>query len=219
MHWINFPVLFIMILSGLRIYWNDSDNAHLHPHAIYRIGFGSFTLFRLFPDPVYEALHLPWHVTQGMGDHFFFMWIFALNGMLTMADILKLPKHELVTEFKCARDGARSPIGEAFAWPTSSALIRLRKRPTAASPGMSTSKHRAAITMSVTTWMCASIHRLLATEMAGKPLTQLHGAPLRLHAPTKYGYKQIKRIGLIAYTDVKPDGYWTKLGYDWYAGL
>ena len=25
MHWINFPLLFIMILSGIRIYWNDSD--------------------------------------------------------------------------------------------------------------------------------------------------------------------------------------------------
>jgi DMSO/TMAO reductase YedYZ molybdopterin-dependent catalytic subunit len=50
---------------------------------------------------------------------------------------------------------------------------------------------------------------ILVTEMAGKPLTQLHGAPLRLHAPIKYGYKQIKRIGLIAYTVHKPDDYWT----------
>lgn len=81
MHWINFPVLFIMILSGIRIYWNDSDNAHLHPHAVYRIGIGSFTLLRIFPEPVWKALHIPWHVTQGMGDHFFFMWIFAINGM------------------------------------------------------------------------------------------------------------------------------------------
>ena len=60
---------------------------------------------------------------------------------------------------------------------------------------------------------------LLVTEMMGKPLEQLHGAPLRLHMPTKYGYKQIKRIGLIAYTDDRPDDYWTKLGYDWYADL
>ena len=81
MHWINFPVLFLMILSGMRIYWNDSDNAHLHPHEIYRVGFGSFTLFRLFPNSVWEALQIKWHVTQGMGDHFFFMWIFAINGI------------------------------------------------------------------------------------------------------------------------------------------
>jgi thiosulfate reductase cytochrome b subunit len=80
MHWINFPVLFWMILSGMRIYWNDSDNAHLHPHAVYRIGIGSFTLVRLFPASVWKALDIPWHVTQGMGDHFFFMWIFVANG-------------------------------------------------------------------------------------------------------------------------------------------
>ena len=66
---------------------------------------------------------------------------------------------------------------------------------------------------------CRHPQSLLTTEMAGKPLTQAHGAPLRLHMPIKYGYKQIKRIALIAYTDQKPDDYWTKLGYDWYAGL
>jgi len=60
---------------------------------------------------------------------------------------------------------------------------------------------------------------LLVTEMMGAPLTQFHGAPLRLYTPTKYGYKQIKRIGLVAYTNEKPDDYWTRLGYDWYAGL
>lgn len=67
--------------------------------------------------------------------------------------------------------------------------------------------------------VCRHPQTLLVTEMMGAPLTQSHGAPLRLHTPTKYGYKQIKRIGLIAYMDDKPDDYWTKLGYDWYAGL
>jgi hypothetical protein len=60
---------------------------------------------------------------------------------------------------------------------------------------------------------------LLVTEMMGGPLTQYHGAPLRLYTPAKYGYKQIKRIGLIAYTNTKPDDYWTELGYDWYGDL
>jgi hypothetical protein len=60
---------------------------------------------------------------------------------------------------------------------------------------------------------------LLVTSMSGEPLKPEHGAPVRLFTPLKYGYKQIKRIGLIAYTDTKPDDYWTKLGYDWYAGL
>jgi thiosulfate reductase cytochrome b subunit len=81
MHWINFPLLFIMILSGIRIYWNDSDNAHLHPHAIYRLGFGSLTLSGFSRSQSGTRCIFPWHVTQGMGDHFFFMWLFALNGV------------------------------------------------------------------------------------------------------------------------------------------
>ncbi|AFL86748.1 thiosulfate reductase cytochrome B subunit (membrane anchoring protein) [Terriglobus roseus DSM 18391] len=81
MHWINFPILFLMIWSGLLIYWNDSDNAYQHPHAVYRIGVGSFTLFHLFPDWFWKAINAPNHVTQALGHHFFFMWIFAANGI------------------------------------------------------------------------------------------------------------------------------------------
>jgi thiosulfate reductase cytochrome b subunit len=81
MHWVNFPVLFMMIWSGILIYWNDSDNAYKHPHAVYRVGIGQFTLFRFFPKWFYDKLHVPYHVTQGLGYHFFFMWFFAVNGV------------------------------------------------------------------------------------------------------------------------------------------
>ncbi len=60
MHWVNFPVLFTMIWSGLLIYWNDSDNAYRHPHRVYRIGLGHLTLFRFFPDWFYKLLHVPY---------------------------------------------------------------------------------------------------------------------------------------------------------------
>jgi len=82
MHWINFPVLFTMIWSGILIYWNDSDNAYQHPHAIYRIGIGKITLIRFFPEWLYQKMEVPYHVTLGLGYHFFFMWIFALNGIV-----------------------------------------------------------------------------------------------------------------------------------------
>jgi thiosulfate reductase cytochrome b subunit len=81
MHWVNFPVLFIMIWSGILIYWKDSDNAYQHPHRIYRIGIGHLTLIRLFPEWFYQKLNVPYQVTKGLGYHFFFMWIFALNGI------------------------------------------------------------------------------------------------------------------------------------------
>ena len=82
MHWVNFPVLFTMIWSGLLIYWNDSDNAYQHPHAIYRVGIGSWTIVRLFPEWFWKAINAPYRVTEGLGYHFFFMWLFAVNGLL-----------------------------------------------------------------------------------------------------------------------------------------
>lgn len=90
MHWINFPLLFTMIWSGLLIYWNDSDNAYQHPHKVYRIGVGSLTLLRFFPEWVYtnRFWDVRYHVTQGLSYHFFFMWLFAINGMVYVAFLL-----------------------------------------------------------------------------------------------------------------------------------
>jgi thiosulfate reductase cytochrome b subunit len=88
MHWVNFPVLFTMIWSGLLIYWNDSDNAYQHPHAVYRVGVGSLTLVRLFPPWFWKAINAPYRVTEGLGYHFFFMWLFAINGILYVAYLL-----------------------------------------------------------------------------------------------------------------------------------
>jgi thiosulfate reductase cytochrome b subunit len=83
MHWVNFPVLFTMIWSGLLIYWNDSDNAYQHPHAVYRVGVWKLTLFRFFPAGVYtnRFWDMRYKVTTGLGYHFFFMWVFAINGI------------------------------------------------------------------------------------------------------------------------------------------
>jgi DMSO/TMAO reductase YedYZ molybdopterin-dependent catalytic subunit len=60
---------------------------------------------------------------------------------------------------------------------------------------------------------------LLCDTMNGQPLTREHGAPLRLYMAVKYGYKSLKRIGLIRFQDELPADYWTARGYDWYAGL
>ena len=140
--------------------------------------------------------------------------------LLTMTDILKLPKHELVTEFKCVEGW--SQIAQ---WGGIRMADFIAAYPPTSKPDGSLPRYVYMETPSGDYYVgydmdvCLHPQTLLVTEMAGTPLTQLHGAPLRLHTPTKYGYKQIKRIGLIAYTDVKPDDYWTKLGYDWYAGL
>ena len=60
---------------------------------------------------------------------------------------------------------------------------------------------------------------ILATEINGVPLTEEHGAPLRLIIPVKYGIKSLKRIGRVLFSDTRPRDYWAERGYDWYAGL
>jgi DMSO/TMAO reductase YedYZ molybdopterin-dependent catalytic subunit len=69
--------------------------------------------------------------------------------------------------------------------------------------------------------MAAALHpqTLLCDAMNGQPLTRQHGAPLRLYLAVKYGFKSIKRIGLIRFQDRRPLDYWGERGYDWYAGL
>lgn len=65
----------------------------------------------------------------------------------------------------------------------------------------------------------AALHpqTLLATHLDGEPLTQDHGAPLRLVTPNHYGIKSIKRIGRIQFTNNRPADYWAERGYDWYS--
>jgi thiosulfate reductase cytochrome b subunit len=75
-HWINFPVLAIMIWSGLLIYWAND---------IYRIGFGKTTLLKFFPDSFYKAFNMEFRLSEGMAYHFVFMWLFILNGLLYVA--------------------------------------------------------------------------------------------------------------------------------------
>ena len=60
---------------------------------------------------------------------------------------------------------------------------------------------------------------LLCYERNGARLSEEHGAPLRLVIPVKYGVKNIKRIGSIRYSTLRPADYWAERGYDWYVGL
>jgi len=52
---------------------------------------------------------------------------------------------------------------------------------------------------------------LLATGMYGKPLRQQNGAPLRLVVPWKYGFKSIKSIVAIHFSERMPPTAWNEL--------
>lgn len=53
---------------------------------------------------------------------------------------------------------------------------------------------------------------LMVLRMNGKPLTKEHGFPLRLIAPFKYGYKNVKYITSIEFIDSRKRNYWANHG-------
>jgi DMSO/TMAO reductase YedYZ molybdopterin-dependent catalytic subunit len=154
-------------------------------------------------------------------------WRLAVGGLanrsddliLTLDDIKQLPRTEMTTEFKCI---------EGWSTIVNWAGIRFSDLVAKVMPEISLDKLPAYVSMTTPDknyfvgWDIESImhpQTLLAYEMNGEPLRPEHGAPLRLASPTKYGIKQIKRIGRIEFTAVRPRDYWAESGYDWYAGL
>ncbi len=134
--------------------------------------------------------------------------------LLSLDDIKSLPRIEMTTELKCIEGwsqvvnwtGARfADFAAKYAPPGNTKYVSLVTPDRAYYVG----------------WDMPSImhpQTLLAYEMNGAPLTLIHGAPLRLVTTTKYGIKQIKRIGRIEFTNERPADYWAEQGYDWYSG-
>jgi len=60
---------------------------------------------------------------------------------------------------------------------------------------------------------------ILAYGMNDNPLPAAHGAPLRLYAPIKLGYKLTKYLLSMTFTDRRPGGHWEDRGYPWFAGI
>ena len=70
-HWINFPLLAIMIWSGILIYW----------------AWPAYAPVKL-PQTWWRAMHINNRLAEGMALHFFFMWPFAINGILYVLYVL-----------------------------------------------------------------------------------------------------------------------------------
>lgn len=63
---------------------------------------------------------------------------------------------------------------------------------------------------------------LIATGMYSKPLPKQNGAPIRLVVPWKYGFKSIKSIVRIEFTEQQPKTLWNQLApseYGFYANV
>ena len=148
--------------------------------------------------------------------------------LLTMADLRKLPHVEMVTQFKCI-EGWSNVVhwgGVRLSdFMTKYPPITLsgnpadpQNHPEDLPPYLALETPDGGYYVGLDMQSALHPQTLLAYELGGGPLTLQHGAPLRLVTTVKYGIKQLKRIGLIRYTTIRPRDYWAERGYDWYSG-
>jgi DMSO/TMAO reductase YedYZ molybdopterin-dependent catalytic subunit len=134
--------------------------------------------------------------------------------VLTLDDIKTLPRSEQITEFRCIEGWSM-----IVKWTGTRLADLMAKFPPpnrVQYVGMETPDRGYYVGLD----MQSAMHpqTLLAYAINDEPLSAAHGAPLRLAIPVKYGIKNIKRIGTIRYTNVRPADFWAEQGYDWYAG-
>ncbi len=78
LHWINFPLLTILLWSGLLIYWAN------RAHEIRLFG----RSFRFFPPGFFNAFDGNRRLGEGLAFHLTFSWLFTLNGLLYVTYLL-----------------------------------------------------------------------------------------------------------------------------------
>ena len=100
-HWINFPLLAVMIWSGILIYW-------------------AYPAYVTLDQKLWRAFGINNRLAEGMALHFFFMWLFAINGVLYVAyTLISGEWRELVPNRRSFRE----------AWHVLLHDLRIRKEP------------------------------------------------------------------------------------------
>jgi DMSO/TMAO reductase YedYZ molybdopterin-dependent catalytic subunit len=183
---------------------------------------GYFRTARLTPTFPPSRITRPARLNGGIGLNPSFdpsSWKLRIEGAtqpvtLTLDDIKSLPRHEQITEFRCIEGWSM-----IVKWTGARFADLMTKFPPAQRMqyvAMETPDRGYYVGLD----MASAMHpqTLLAYALDDEPLSAAHGAPLRLAIPVKYGIKNIKRIGVIRYTNVRPADFWAEQGYDWYAG-
>ena len=136
---------------------------------------------------------------------------------LTMKDILALPKTEIVYDFKCVEGWDQIQHWAGVKFTDFIEHFQLQAQSKMDYVGLETPDGKYYVGLD----MESALHpqTLLAYEMNDQPISAEHGAPLRLIVPVKYGIKNLKRIGIITFSNSRPKDYWAERGYDYYSGL
>jgi DMSO/TMAO reductase YedYZ molybdopterin-dependent catalytic subunit len=140
---------------------------------------------------------------------------------VTLAELKALPKQEIIFEFKCIEGWSQVQhwAGVRFVDVMNHYKIGQKDAENLFEyVGMETPDGQYFV--GIDTPSAVHPQTILAYEMNGEPLIdKKHGSPLRLIIPVKYGYKSLKRVGIIKFSTTRPKDYWAMYGYDYFAGL
>jgi DMSO/TMAO reductase YedYZ molybdopterin-dependent catalytic subunit len=128
----------------------------------------------------------------------------------TLGDLRAMPQTAFVRDFQCVT-GWRVPQVHWSGVPLSTVLDRAA--PTATATAVRFHSFDGTYTESMT---LAQAHRsdvIVALQMLGEPVTHDHGGPVRIYAPSMYGYKSTKWLSGIELTEHEVPGYWEHRGY------
>src|ERR1043165_4292215 len=135
---------------------------------------------------------------------------------LTLDDIKKLPKKDVVFDFKCIEGWSQVTHWAGVPFKTFLQAYGLSNESAMNYVGLQTPNKKYYVGIDMPS--AIQEQTLLCYEMNGAPLPVNQGFPLRLIIPVKYGVKHLKRIGTIFFSNTKPADFWAEQGYDYYAG-
>jgi DMSO/TMAO reductase YedYZ molybdopterin-dependent catalytic subunit len=137
--------------------------------------------------------------------------------LIGIDDIKKLPKTEIVFDFKCIEGWSQITHWGGVKFSDFIRAYHLEALVSKKYIGLETPDGAYYVGID----MPSAMHpqTLLCYEMNDKPLPTNQGNPLRLIIPVKYGIKSLKRIGTLFFSDERPRDYWYERGYDYYSAL
>jgi DMSO/TMAO reductase YedYZ molybdopterin-dependent catalytic subunit len=137
---------------------------------------------------------------------------------IKLDDIKKLPKTEIVFNFKCIEGWSQITHWGGVKFSEFMRAYGLNEEAAMKYLGLRTPDKQYYVGID----MPSAMHpqTLLCYELNDKPLPMDQGYPLRLIIPVKYGVKSLKRIGDMYFSNERTPDYWADVkGYDYFSGL
>ena len=148
-------------------------------------------------------------------------WRLRVDGLvrrpleLSLDDLMRMPRATYTVKHHCVEGW--TAIATWHGVPVSAVAERCELLPAA--------RYASFVSFDAGYWngwdLASALHpqTILAYGLNDNPLPPAHGAPLRLYAPIKLGYKMTKYLVSLTFTDKRPGGYWEDQGYPWFAGV